>query len=64
MSIPKMKNEFKEEIRNKLLSSKVMELEFSRLTASNKEVEDFYNAYKDSIPKFLSQFHYFESSKM
>jgi peptidyl-prolyl cis-trans isomerase SurA len=51
MSIPKMKNEFKEEIKNKLLSSKVMEVEFSRLSATNKEVEDYYNSFRDSIPE-------------
>lgn len=51
MSIPKMKNEFKDEIRNKILSTKVMELEFSKITVTNKEVEDFYKNWIDSIPE-------------
>ncbi|OGU59154.1 MAG: hypothetical protein A2X64_07115 [Ignavibacteria bacterium GWF2_33_9] len=51
MSIPKMKNEFMDEIRNKILSQKIMDQEFSRLDVSNKEVEEFYNKFVDSLPE-------------
>jgi peptidyl-prolyl cis-trans isomerase SurA len=51
MSVPKMKNEFRNEIKNKLLSNKLMDAEFARITVSNKDVEEFYNVFKDSIPE-------------
>lgn len=50
MSIPKMKNEFKEDIRNKLLSNKLIERELMKVEVSQKDVEEFFNLYKDSIP--------------
>lgn len=51
MSIPRMRNEFREEIRNRLLSSKIIEKEFGQLTVSSKELENYYAMYKDSLPE-------------
>jgi peptidyl-prolyl cis-trans isomerase SurA len=42
MSIPRMRNEFREEIRNRLLSSKIIEKEFGQLTVSNSELKTFF----------------------
>lgn len=50
MSIARMKNEFKDDIRNKLLSNKLIERELFKVEVSQKEVEEFYNKYRDSIP--------------
>jgi peptidyl-prolyl cis-trans isomerase SurA len=51
MSIPRMRNEFREEIRNRLLSSKIIEKEFGQLTVSSQELESFYKQYQDSLPE-------------
>jgi len=51
MSIPRMRNEFREEIRNRLLSSKIIEKEFGQLTVSNSELKTFFEQYKDSLPE-------------
>jgi peptidyl-prolyl cis-trans isomerase SurA len=50
MSIPRLKIELTPEIKNQLLSSKLVERKFSNLTVSQKEVVDFYEEYKDSLP--------------
>jgi len=50
MSIPKMKNEFKDDIRNKLLSQKLIEREMMKVEITQKDVEEFYTKFKDSIP--------------
>lgn len=50
MSIPRMKNEFKDDIRNKLLSQKLIEREMVKVEVTQKDVEEFYAKYKDSIP--------------
>lgn len=50
MSIPRMKNEFKDDIRNKLLSNKLVERELMRVEVSQKDVQEFFEKYKDSIP--------------
>lgn len=51
MSIPRMRNEFREEILNRLLSSKIIEKEFGQIKVSSKELETFYQKYKDSLPE-------------
>lgn len=50
MSIPRLKIELTPEIKNQLLSSKLVERKFSNLNVSQKEVTDFYEKYKDSLP--------------
>lgn len=50
MSIPRMKNEFKDDIRNKLLSNKLIERELMRVEVSQKDIQEFFEKYKDSIP--------------
>lgn len=50
MSIPRMKNEFKDDIRNKLISNKLIETQLMRVEVSKKDVEEFLEKYKDSIP--------------
>jgi len=50
MSIPKMKNDFKEEIKNKILNQKIVEKEFAQVEISQVELEEFYKKYQDSLP--------------
>lgn len=50
MSIPKMKNDFKEEIKNKILNQKIVEKEFAQVEISQAELEEFYKKYQDSLP--------------
>ncbi len=63
MSIPKMKNEFRDEIRNKLLSSKIIDKEFAQLSVSNKDVEDFYNQFKDSLQEVPETYSLYRITK-
>lgn len=67
MSIPKMKNEFSEEIRNKILSQKLMDQEFSKIDVTNNDVNEFYNKFKDSLPEVpetISLFRIVKNVKM
>lgn len=67
MSIPKMKNEFSEEIRNKILSQKLMDQEFSKIDVTNNDVNEFYNKLKDSLPEVpetISLFRIVKNVKM
>ncbi len=50
MSIPKMKNEFKDDIRDKLLSNKLIERELMKVEVSQKDIQEFFEKYQDSIP--------------
>ncbi len=50
MSVREMKKEYREDVRKRLLVDRYQSTKFSDLTVSRKEVEDFYNTYKDSLP--------------
>lgn len=51
MSISKIKKDFREEIRKRLLIERIQQKMFSDVKVSRGDVENFYNRYKDSIPK-------------
>lgn len=51
MSLTRLKLELKPEIKNQLITSKLVESKFSGLTVTQKEVEEFYRENKDSIAK-------------
>ena len=50
MSIPRIKNEIKDKIKNNLLVQSLVSQKFADVKISQKEVEEFYEEYKDSIP--------------
>ncbi|MDA0986151.1 MAG: peptidylprolyl isomerase [Bacteroidetes bacterium] len=50
MSISKMKREYQDEIKKQLLVQKIKQTRGASLIISVKEVEEFYNFYKDSLP--------------
>lgn len=63
MSIPKMKNEFKDEIKNKLISSKIIDKEFGRLEPTTREIQEYYEKYKDSIPEVPESYAIYRITK-
>jgi peptidyl-prolyl cis-trans isomerase SurA len=51
MPISRIKREFREEMRKNLLAQKLQQQRISNTTISRHEVEDFYQTYKDSLPR-------------
>jgi peptidyl-prolyl cis-trans isomerase SurA len=51
MPISKIKREFRDEMRKNLLAQKMQQQRFGNTTIGRFEVEDFYRAYKDSLPR-------------
>lgn len=49
MSLDKIKRELKDDVKKNLLVQKTQELHFGRLEVSQKELEEFYGRYKDSL---------------
>lgn len=58
MTVNRMKRDFqfKELIRKQMLVQKIQQQRQAQLTASRREVEEFYATYKDSIPKVPTEF--------
>jgi peptidyl-prolyl cis-trans isomerase SurA len=50
MSINRMKREFRETMKKQLLKSKLQRLKFGDITVSRREVEEFFENYRDSLP--------------
>jgi peptidyl-prolyl cis-trans isomerase SurA len=66
MSIEKIKRELREDVRKNLMVQRLREKNFAPIEASRREVEDFFNTYKDSlgmIPEKLHIFHIFRNPK-
>jgi len=51
MSIDDIKKEYREEVYNQLLVQRYQATKFTNISVSRREVEQFYNTYKDSIPE-------------
>ena len=49
MSIEKIKRELRDEVRKNLMIQRLRDQKFSSIEASRREVEEFFNTYKDSI---------------
>lgn len=49
--VARMKREFRPEMRKQLLVQRIRQQREASLTVARREVEEFYEAYKDSIPK-------------
>lgn len=50
MSLPRIKNDIREKIKQNLLVTNLLQLKFTDLKASQKEVEEFYKDKEDSLP--------------
>jgi peptidyl-prolyl cis-trans isomerase SurA len=50
MSVSRIKKNYREEVRKQLLVEKLQQQKFSSVKCTNREVQDFFNQYKDSIP--------------
>jgi len=67
MPMTKMKREFRDEMRKQIYAQKLQQLKFGDLQVSGPEVEEFYNHYKDSLPKVPDQlelYHIFKIPKV
>ncbi|MBP1683510.1 MAG: surA [Ignavibacteriaceae bacterium] len=66
MSLEKIKRELREDVRKSLMVQRLREKNFAPVEASRREVEEFYNNFKDSlgmIPEKLHIFHIFRNPK-
>lgn len=66
MSIEKIKRELRDDVRKNLMIQKLQEKNFSTIEASRREVEDFFETYKDSlglIPEKVTISHIFRNPK-
>jgi len=58
MTVNRMKRDFqfRELVRKEMLTQKIQQQRQAQLTVSRREVEDFFNTYKDSIPNVPKEF--------
>jgi peptidyl-prolyl cis-trans isomerase SurA len=66
MPISRMKLEFRDEMRKQMLIGRLQQSRFSDLQVSRREVEEFYAAYRDSLPRVpeeLELYHIFRVPK-
>ncbi len=64
MSIEKMRRELHDDVKKNLMSQKLQEKKFGTVDATRREVEDFYNKFKDSlgvIPEKVQIAHIFRN---
>ncbi len=55
ISLSKLKQDYKELFRKKLLAEKLKQQKFSDITVSPREVKEFYEAHKDTLPQIPPQ---------
>ncbi|MCL5266986.1 MAG: peptidylprolyl isomerase [Bacteroidetes bacterium] len=55
MSLSKIRNEFREDMRKQLIVEKLKQQKFGNLSVSAVEVRNFYDTYKDSLPEVPEQ---------
>lgn len=66
-TISRAKYEYNDLIKQRLLVDKLTQLKFSQINVSKKEVEEFFEQYKDSIPKVapkISLYHIVKNVKV
>jgi len=66
MSIDRIKRELRDEVRKSLMSQRLQEKNFGKVQATRREVEEFFNTYKDSIgliPEKVTIYHIFQNPK-
>lgn len=55
MSITQLKNNYREEIRKTLLVEKMKEKKLGNITVSDREIKEFYEKFKDTLPNVPAQ---------
>lgn len=55
ISITRLKLEYRDEVQKRLLAQKLQQQKFANVTVTQKEVEEFFEKYKDSIPEIPDQ---------
>jgi len=55
MTIAQMKREYREDIRKNLMVESLQRDKFGSITVSNREVQEFFQTYKDSLPQVPEQ---------
>jgi len=66
MSIEKIKRELRDDVRKNIMVQKLQEQNFAYVEATRREIEEFFNTYKDSlgiIPEKVKIFHIFKRPK-
>ncbi len=66
MSIEQIKRELKDDVRKNLMVQRLREKNFAFMEASRREIEEFFETYKDSlgmIPEKLKIYHIFRNPK-
>jgi peptidyl-prolyl cis-trans isomerase SurA len=66
MSIERIKRELRDDVKKNLMVQRLREKNFASLEASRRDVEDFFQTYKDSIgsiPEKLKIYHIFVNPK-
>lgn len=66
MTIDKIKRELRDDVRKNLMVQRLREKNFASMEASRREIEEFYETYKDSlgmIPEKLKIYHIFRNPK-
>jgi peptidyl-prolyl cis-trans isomerase SurA len=63
-SIVRIKTEFRDEIRKQLMTEELQRKKFSNINVNTKEISEFYEEYKDSLPMMPEQvelYHIFKT---
>jgi peptidyl-prolyl cis-trans isomerase SurA len=66
MSIDRIKRELRDDVRKSLMTQRLQEKNFGKVDATKREVEDFFELYKDSIgtiPEKVNLYHIFQNPK-
>ena len=66
MSIERIRRELRDDVRKNLMIQRMQQTKFASVEASRREVEEFFNTYKDSIgqiPEKLTIYHIFRNPK-
>lgn len=56
MPIAKIRRDFRDDVRKRILSEKISQQKFAGIKVTSKEVQDFYTQYKDSLPMIPPQY--------
>lgn len=51
MPVSRMRREFRDEMKKKLLAEKMRQFKFGNVTVTKREIEEFYETYRDSLPE-------------
>lgn len=66
MSIDRIKRELRDDVRKSLMSQRLQEKNFGKVEVNQREIEEFFNTYKDSIgtiPEKVTLYHIFQNPK-